>query len=228
MESDVVGRLKNTKLPLSKPLLPLFEAVVNSIHAIEDAGVQNGQITITVQRGGQQALPLETDSGSYVPVIGFIVQDNGIGFTEQNYREFSRADTTWKAPRGGRGIGRLLWLKAFSRVRIDSIFSENSKTLHRQFFFVRSPEGVENLQLEPANGQIPRTTVELLNFEEPYAGLCPRQPRTIAARIVEYAIDYFVLGEVPKMTLIDQAAETPIDLTEVYTELVTNSSIEEY
>jgi hypothetical protein len=121
-----------------------------------------------------------------------------------------------------------LWLKAFSCVCIDSIFSENSKTLHRQFVFVRSPEGVENLQLEPANGQIPRTTVELLNFEEPYAGLCPRQPRTIAARIVEYAIDYFVLGEVPKMTLIDQTAETPIDLTEVYTELVTNSSIEEY
>jgi hypothetical protein len=73
MESDVVGRLKNTKLPLSKPLLPLFEAVVNSIHAIEDAGVQNGQITITVQLVGQQALPLETDSRSYVPVIGFMV-----------------------------------------------------------------------------------------------------------------------------------------------------------
>jgi hypothetical protein len=228
MDIDVVGRLKNTKLPLSKPLLPLFEAVVNSIHAIEDAGVQDGRITITIQREGQQALPLGTDAGSYASVTGFVVEDNGIGFTEQNYREFTRADTTWKAARGGRGVGRFLWLKAFSRVRIDSIFSENGKTLQRQFFFVRSPEGVKDLQIASAHGQIPRTRVELLNFEESYAGQCPRQPRSIAARIVEYALDYFVLGEAPAMTLIDQAADAPIDLSDVYGELVTNSNIEEY
>jgi hypothetical protein len=228
MDIDVVGRLKNTKLPLSKPLLPLFEAVVNSIHAIEDAGVQDGQITITVQRGGQQALPLDADSGIYAPVTGFIVEDNGIGFTEQNYREFTRADTTWKAARGGRGVGRFIWLKAFSRVRIDSIFRENGQTHRRRFLFVRSPEGIKEPQLESAGGQIPRTTVELLNFEEPHAGLCPRQPRSIAARIVDYAIDYFVLGEVPKMILVDQAADAPIDLAEMYAELVTDSRIEEY
>ena len=108
MDIDVVSRLKNTKLPLSKPLLPLFEAVVNSIHAIEDAGVQDGRITITVQRDGQQALPLDANSGIYAPVTGFIGEDNGIGFTEQNYREFTRAYTTWKATRGGRGVGRFI------------------------------------------------------------------------------------------------------------------------
>lgn len=35
--TNLPGRIRNTNLPKSHALLPLFEAVVNSIHAIEDA-----------------------------------------------------------------------------------------------------------------------------------------------------------------------------------------------
>ena len=40
MDSNLEGRVKNNiSLSEKKPLLPLFEAVVNSIHAIEDKNV---------------------------------------------------------------------------------------------------------------------------------------------------------------------------------------------
>ena len=35
MKSNLIGRLKNTKLPYSHALLPLYEAIVNAIQAVE-------------------------------------------------------------------------------------------------------------------------------------------------------------------------------------------------
>jgi len=36
MKTNLSGRLRNTSLPASHGLMPLFEAVVNSIHSIEE------------------------------------------------------------------------------------------------------------------------------------------------------------------------------------------------
>jgi hypothetical protein len=36
MKVDLAGKIKNTQLPRSKALLPMFEAVVNSFQAIEE------------------------------------------------------------------------------------------------------------------------------------------------------------------------------------------------
>jgi hypothetical protein len=37
MKVDLTGKIKSTQLPRSKALLPIFEAVVNALQAIEDA-----------------------------------------------------------------------------------------------------------------------------------------------------------------------------------------------
>lgn len=51
MNIDLVGRIKNISLPYSKPLLPLFEAVINSFDAIEDSAKgRDGQISISILR----------------------------------------------------------------------------------------------------------------------------------------------------------------------------------
>jgi len=36
MKVDIAGKVRNTVLPRSKPLLPVFEAVVNSLQALEE------------------------------------------------------------------------------------------------------------------------------------------------------------------------------------------------
>jgi hypothetical protein len=50
MRASLVGKLANTPLPLSRPLQPLFEAIANSFHAIEDAGAGKHKIEITCVR----------------------------------------------------------------------------------------------------------------------------------------------------------------------------------
>lgn len=38
MDVDLRGRVSNLSVPKGRPLMPLFEAVVNSLHAVEDRG----------------------------------------------------------------------------------------------------------------------------------------------------------------------------------------------
>ena len=42
MKASVAGRVRNTVLSRTKPLLPVFEAVINSFHAIDEAASKNG------------------------------------------------------------------------------------------------------------------------------------------------------------------------------------------
>ena len=100
MKIDIAGRIRNTKLAYRNSLQPLFEAVVNSFHSIEDRGNQaEGYIQIVLHRGGQTRI--DESERSLEPIINFEVQDNGIGFNETNYNSFLTADSTLKQPRGG-------------------------------------------------------------------------------------------------------------------------------
>ena len=95
------GRVKNFPLPKNRPLIPLYEAVVNSIHAIEerrleDSSFCDGAISIEIIRSQQLALPGTTE---LAPVEGFRVVDNGIGFNERNMASFLESDYTYKAER---------------------------------------------------------------------------------------------------------------------------------
>jgi len=82
LKSDFVGRVN--RLPL-KPsdktaLVPVLEAVSNSVYAIterfDEKAVEAGRIIVTVVRD------LENEEQ---PIIGFDVEDNGVGFTTTNY-----------------------------------------------------------------------------------------------------------------------------------------------
>jgi hypothetical protein len=65
MQIDLAGRVKNTNLSPSKVLWPLFEAITNSIHAIEDAGINNnGRIHIMIERDNTQQ-----QKASYVKLL---------------------------------------------------------------------------------------------------------------------------------------------------------------
>jgi len=51
MDIDVTGRIQNTRLTNQHSLLPLFEAIINSIHAIGDLeNSQTGSIEIRIER----------------------------------------------------------------------------------------------------------------------------------------------------------------------------------
>ena len=154
------------------------------------------------------------------PIWGFAVQDNGIGFTEENFRSFETSDTTKKVAKGGKGVGRLVWLKAFEKAEIESHYAEGGKHWRRRFGFSYTQQGIEGHSLEEvAEGQ-KRTVVRLVGFKPEYEKPCPKTATTIARRIVEHCLEYFALDACPRITLIDPDADDKIDLKRFYGEVM--------
>lgn len=208
MNTDVAGRVRNVQLPLSKPLLPLFEAVINSIHAIEDTRRKDGHIEIEVLR--EPNLFIEEDRSS-ADVTGFVVRDNGIGFDARNFEAFSTSDTTHKASRGGKGIGRFMWLSAFDSVQIESAFGLNGQTQFRSFAFSSQGSGIENHLCVVEHGRERETVIRLLGFKEKYRNQCPKRLETIAVFIVEEFLEYFIGPTPPIITVRDGAESVRLD-----------------
>ena len=226
MITDVAGRVRNVYVPASRPLLPLFEAINNSIQAIEDAHESDGHIEVAIIRD-EETLFAKSDSRSdrqLAEITGFVVRDNGIGFDERNYEEFNRSDTTYKAARGGKGVGRFMWLVAFETVEIESAWGVDGVTKRRRFTFCSHGSGIEDHVCVDAPGEPRETAVRLAGLKPKYRAQCPKRSATIAAFIVEEFLDVFLGPTSPKMTIRDSAAGQVIDLDEFYeAEMVAHS-----
>jgi len=219
MDIDVIGRIGNVRLAYRNCLSPLFEAIVNSMHAIDEAAGTKGQIDVFVERDKTQR-SLTTDGEESVaayPVSGFKVQDNGAGFNERNYVSFVTSDTTLKVARGGKGVGRLLWLKAFDHAEVDSVYGDNSCFRHRRFAFFLSKDGIENLTDGESGATLPSTTVRLVGMKAPYQHYCPKAAGTIARRIIEHFLEAFALKSCPTITLHDTEEKTVLNLNRLFT-----------
>src|SRR3546814_20251030 len=101
---DLANQVRQTILPRWKPLLPLFEAVMNSFQAIKDAELPaniSGQVTIEVER--ERTL---FDAENPL-IVGFLVNDNGIGLDDRNFDSFNTAFSPRKSQIGGQGLGQI-------------------------------------------------------------------------------------------------------------------------
>ena len=205
---DIRGQLNNIRLAESKALWPLFEAVVNSIQAIEDSpNRDNGEIHISAIRETSYQGHLETDTAVLEKFESFQITDNGIGLDSKNYKSFNTAYSTLKAKKGCKGIGRFLWLKAFKSVEINSNYFEDNKYYNRAFTF--SPDGVspeDNTQV--SENQALKTIITLKNFELPYKQSCPVELDVIAKKLIEHCLLFFISGNCPQITLSDGISET--------------------
>lgn len=99
LTTSLRGRVGNTTLPKSHALLPLLEAVVNSIQAIDarsEDGKASGRITVRVHRDAQGEFEFGAGGPGRVPmkpIVGFTVEDDGVGFTAANMASFETLDT---------------------------------------------------------------------------------------------------------------------------------------
>jgi len=209
MKASIAGRIRNTHLPKAKALLPLFEAVMNSFQAIEEAGGQGHVVRIIAERQGS------LDEGKPGPIEAFTVIDSGIGFTDANFDSFETVDSPYKAARGGKGLGRFLWLKAFSRVEVESHFraAGTDGLLCRKFSFVASDEDMPRAAVR-SDRQKPETSVRLVGYRTPYVDECPRQLDIIAQRLIGHFLPLFLDPDGPALTLADSA--DTIDLREFF------------
>jgi hypothetical protein len=219
MDLDLKGRIGNTKLPLSNGLHPLFEAISNSIHAIEEAKEKKGIIEVEVVRLTPTQGLYGEDSSTNQPIVGFVVQDNGIGFTDANFQAFKTSDSTRKKTKGGKGVGRFLWLKAFDKVEIESIYEQGGTYYKRTFEFQLTEKGVDKEQVASVDATLRKTTVRLTGFKPDFRQhqSCPKSAVTIARRIVEHFLESFILDKCPKITVCDNTEQTDLDLNRLFT-----------
>jgi hypothetical protein len=218
MRIDFIGRIKNTKLAPAHYLQPLFEAITNSFDAIEDKdNFDHGLVRVTLHRRKQ--MEIDTGDFSKEPITAFEIEDNGIGFNDKNYESFFTADSTLKADRGGKGVGRFIWLKAFKNIHIESVFEEKGEKWRRTFDFLRTSDGIENHVKQPVNSEtLLVTSVFLDNFEERYQEKCPIDASIIARRIIEHFFRYFIFKNVPNIELIDLASSKKYKLNVIFSE----------
>ena len=231
--TNLQGRLRNTSLPYSSGLLPVFETVANSIHAIEDAGLEasDGYIKIEIIRNTRVQLDLETDSTKRGPepkgeIQGFMITDNGVGFDDDNMKSFLTLDSEYKAKRGGRGVGRLLWLKAFRQARISSTFTDREGNWKFRQFVFEPDKGVDKEVLNMSDASSRITCVHLDNFIEKYRKSSRKTADAISHSLFEHCLWYFVRdGGAPHITIIDD--EDKIELDRIYeTHMVTTAKTE--
>jgi hypothetical protein len=211
MDIDIRGRINNTKLGHGRCLAPVFEAIVNSIHSIQEAKIGNGKIDITLERATEGVLGKDW---AYQPITGFLIQDNGIGFTDEHFRSFKTSDTTYKAKTGGKGVGRLLWLKAFDKAEVESVFKQNGRFRKRTFEFTYSADGVEKDAVNEADIKTQMTKVRLTGFKPKYQAKCQKSVHVLARKFIEHCLEYLVQDNCPTITLHDCADDTTIALND--------------
>lgn len=217
MQIDIKGKINEKKLAYSNTLLPLFEAIVNSIQAIdEDSATKPGIIDIDIIRSKQSDLKFEGQE-KLPDIIDFIIKDNGVGFNSDNYESFNYAHSTYK--KGGKGVGRFSWLRAFTRAEIESRYLENGNWHLRKFNFEPTKRGIENHSIEPVNGTAERyTVVKLKGLKEDYRKWCNTQSEDIALKIIEHTFIYFLNDECPRFLLNDLGKTIVVnDLFQLFT-----------
>lgn len=201
------GRVKNFNLPKNQPLIPLFEAIVNSIHAINErknAGEQfNRYITIKLIRDNQLSLDLD-GMKELASISSFEIIDNGVGFNEPNLTSFMESDSTYKAAIGGKGVGRFSWLIAFEKAEIESIYYDEGGYVKRAFEFSVEQTEINDTLTDCETQNDNKTTVRLLNCLNPYAKAIPKRSLTIATRIIQHCLVYFISDNCPEINLIDE------------------------
>ena len=213
--ANLRGKVRNFPLPKNRPLVPLYEAIVNSINAIDERrnkqGLCDGKIEIEVVR--ERTLFAEADKNT---VSGFCIYDNGIGFDEDNMSSFMEADSEYKMEIGGKGVGRFSWLKAFSSVQIVSTYKDDDEFVTREFEFSLEHMDIEDVLKEAADEPNYQTVVKLIDYTSDYVKEVPKQLSTIATRIIQHCFVYFLSDTCPEIQIFDD--EDRLSLNQIFKE----------
>lgn len=198
------GRVKNFDLPENKSLFPLFEAVVNSMQAIEERKKTcsfDGSIVIKIERE-------ETLSNEVLGRINNIsITDNGIGFNEDNYNSFLESDSDYKSDIGGKGVGRFSWLKAFKKVSVNSCFEDNGCVYKRSFDFSLKTDIIDDTVRKTKEEPF-STTIKLCTFIDKYKKNAPIKLEDIAIKMIQHCFVYFLNSDCPTVILSDDQNST--------------------
>ena len=215
LNADLDGRLRNTELPRSKFLFPVFEAVVNSIYAIDDRSESDHTfkfskplIEVKFVRESQTSL----DEKEKPAIKEIIISDNGIGFTDDNFNSFLTLDSKYHDKKGCKGVGRLLWLKEFGYAVVSSKYLKGKDYHYRSFKFTNKgvEDEKEDIFEENVNiGSNVRLCTPKKNFQESF-NKCSLD--RISKMLFEHCLWFYLRrGGCPRILIQDGKEEVDLD-----------------
>lgn len=200
--TNIEGRVK--KFKGTDFLVPLYEAVMNSIHAIEDRGFSGSSIQVQLIRNSDQ---IDLDSSDVQAITGFIITDSGIGFDSKNIESFCVADSSHKASKGGKGIGRFTWLRFFEKCHVESVFEENGQLFKRIFDF--SKDGVEEQEASETKS-VQTTKISLEKLLPDFQIKSRKTTDEVVISLVEHFIAFLVTETLSSITVVDGAKKVSV------------------
>jgi hypothetical protein len=151
------------------------------------------KIIVQIHRTPQLSFDFDSDhycgTKQFDPIIGFTVRDNGEGFHDDNMKSFQTLDTEYKAGLGCRGVGRLLWLKAFNKVEISSCFLDSVGQLKDRTFNFTEDDDISGLHVSDSERNNTGAEVHLVAFRETYRKAAPKSLPIIARANTESQLD---------------------------------------
>ena len=188
---NIKRAVENIKKADTTVYTPVVEVLVNAIQAIEqkrkleNPPTTEGRVSVHVQRAAQQAI----DDG-LSEIIGFNIEDNGIGFVQENRDSFDTLYSDQKIAEGGKGFGLFTCLRYFKEVDITSVFQRQDGFSNRTFSMGKHHDIIVNEHVEPTTQQQSGTQVRLVELKEDK--LIDKKIETVARNLVEKLLPYFI------------------------------------
>lgn len=185
MSNVNVGRAVDNIRAITTVYTAIVEIVVNAIEAIESRGRQDGQVLIRAYRSAQ----LEAD-GSVPDIQSFEIEDNGVGFTDEQRDSFDTLYSDLKIKDGGKGFGRFICLKYFDNLRVESDYRHGASYLHRSFRMGKGKDIIVDESITASTASDSKTIVRLDWLK---AGKSiDKRLDTVARILVEKLLPYFI------------------------------------
>ncbi|QXQ06845.1 hypothetical protein KX816_01900 [Sphingosinicellaceae bacterium] len=194
MKFDIEGRIRNMRLPDGRTALlySIYEAVMNGVQAIEErpaegSDIAPGAILVNVSKNADKAIE------------DVVVHDNGIGLNDRHLDSFNVCDTMEKAEIGGRGVGRLVWLKAFKQIDVRSTYKSAVGSHSVSFRFQPQHEDSrENLTRSASDGAPQGTTISLVGAKEDDKKL---SMALLSRSLSHHFFPFFIAGSMPQLVV---------------------------
>lgn len=192
MKFDIEGRIRNMRLPDGRTALlySIYEAVMNGVQAIEERLAESpnsapGNIVVDVSKNSEKAIK------------DIVINDNGVGLNDRHLDSFNVCDTMEKAGVGGRGVGRLIWLKAFKQIDVLSTYKVAAGTHSLSFRFLPEREDSRgDLTRFASDGAPQGTTISLIGAKEEDKKL---SMALLSRSLCHHFFPFFIAGSMPQL-----------------------------
>ena len=164
---------------------PVVEMIVNGIQAIDELERSDGKVWVRAVRHAQARL-----DGHPADVIGFEIEDNGVGFTDEHRASFDTLYTDRRLAEGGKGFGRFTCLKYFEDLQVESVYGADASFMSRRFRMGKGQDIIVDERTARSDKSESGALIRLSSLKKTPS--FETKLSTIAKNLVERLLPYFI------------------------------------